>query len=120
VLHPDAAQFSEAWRAIGGDQNPQGHDIAFGLWGLSTVEHLPLEAAGRDLSRESLVGAAERLRGATASGTIKALPVKDVFSRLTYAAGRHFGADQSHLLWADCRGLGTWNYLVNGQFRSGF
>lgn len=124
VHHPASAQFREAWNQFGnGDREPLLHDIAFGLWGGSIVQHVLFEAAGRDLSRQSFVATLDRLRNATAANVIKTVPggITDVYSRLNYSSDNHFGADQAHVIWARCEGrTGYWNYFENGQFRAGF
>ena len=93
-----------AYRKFGG-ADPD--DIGIALWGLNKTLHKMFEAAGKDMSRQSLVTTLE-------SGTEFA---SGVFPPVKYSAGNHFGASQAHLLQADCN---AGQYRTVATFVSGF
>lgn len=67
-------------------------DIALALWGANKGMHQYLLAAGKDVTRQSLVQVLE-------SGK---LFESNIFSKVQYNPKNHFGAQTSHLLAADC------------------
>jgi ABC-type branched-subunit amino acid transport system substrate-binding protein len=87
--------------------NSKGDDIGLAEWGLSKVVGTMLAAAGKDLSRQSFVGALE-------SGKEFATNVYPVVS---YSGSIRFGAKSSHLLEADCKSR---SFKTIAQFTTGF
>ena len=87
--------------------NAKGDDIGLAEWGLSKVVGAMLQAAGKDLSRQSFVAALE-------SGKEFATNVYPVVS---YSGSIRFGARSSHLLEADCK---TRSFKTIAQFATGF
>jgi ABC-type branched-subunit amino acid transport system substrate-binding protein len=85
----------------------KGDDIGLAEWGLSKVVGSMLQAAGKDLSRESFVAALE-------SGKEFATNVYPVVS---YTGSVRFGAKSSHLLEADCKSR---SFKTIAQFATGF
>ncbi|HEY0399083.1 MAG TPA: ABC transporter substrate-binding protein, partial [Acidimicrobiia bacterium] len=85
----------------------KGDDIGLAEWGLSKVIGSMLQAAGKDLSRQSLVAALESGRE---FGT-------NVYPLVSYSGSIRFGARSSHLLEADCS---TRSYKTIAQFTNGF
>lgn len=120
VRHPDSAQWASAWKVYGGpdDQarnDPQGHDLAFGLWGGSIIQHILLKAAGPDLTRSGFIAAVHKLQNAIAPDDTKAGNIVDVFNPLTSRLGSNFGGSTMHILWADCDAApGNYNYFDKG------
>jgi branched-chain amino acid transport system substrate-binding protein len=85
-LDPD---FRPAYNThAGGDPD----DIAISLWGLNKAVAAILTAAGKDLSRQSLIAA-------LTSGREFATRV---FPPVKFTPSDHFGSSQAHLLEADC------------------
>ena len=85
----------------------KGDDIGLAEWGLSKVVGAMLHAAGRDLSRQSLLAALE-------SGKEFATNVYPVVS---YSGTIRFGAKSAHLLEADCNSR---RFKTIAQFTTGF
>ena len=85
----------------------KGDDIGLAEWGLSKVVGTMLQAAGRDLSRESFVAALE-------SGKEFA---SNVYPVVSYSGSIRFGAKSSHLLEADCKSR---TFKTIAQFTTGF
>ncbi|MEO7804617.1 MAG: ABC transporter substrate-binding protein [Actinomycetota bacterium] len=119
VRHPLSDQWKAAWKKYGGpDQDardkPEDHDIAFGLWGGSIIQHILLKAAGKDLTRSGFIAAAHKLQAAVAPDDTKAGDIIDVYYPLTSKVGDNFGSAHSNILWADCgpsRRTGNYNYF---------
>jgi ABC-type branched-subunit amino acid transport system substrate-binding protein len=85
-LDPD---YKPAYRQYaGGDPD----DIGLAEWGLNKTLHLMMDAAGRDLSRQSFIRA-------LTSGRRFA---SNVFPALAYDGSIRFGANSMHVLRADC------------------
>jgi ABC-type branched-subunit amino acid transport system substrate-binding protein len=85
-LDPD---YKPAYRQYaGGDPD----DIGLAEWGLNKTLHLMMDAAGRDLSRQSFVRA-------LTSGRRFA---SNVFPAVAYDGSIRFGANSMHVLRADC------------------
>lgn len=82
--------YTKEYRAQNPRETPD--DLGIGLWGLNKSLHQVLKAAGKDMTRQSLVATMESGR-AFESG---------VFPKTQYSAKNHFGADSAHLLVADC------------------
>jgi ABC-type branched-subunit amino acid transport system substrate-binding protein len=87
--------------------NAKGDDIGLAEWGLSKVVGAMLQAAGKDLSRQSFVASLE-------SGKEFATNVYPVVS---YNGSIRFGAKSSHLLEADCKSR---SFKTIAQFTTGF
>ncbi len=85
----------------------KGDDIGLAEWGLSKVVGAMLQAAGKDLSRQSFFAALE-------SGKDFATNVYPVVS---YNGTIRFGAKSSHLLEADCNSR---RFKTIAQFTTGF
>jgi branched-chain amino acid transport system substrate-binding protein len=85
----------------------KGDDIGLAEWGLSKVVGAMLQAAGKDLSRQSFFAALE-------SGKDFATNVYPVVS---YNGTIRFGAKSSHLLEADCNSR---SFKTIAQFTTGF
>jgi branched-chain amino acid transport system substrate-binding protein len=85
----------------------KGDDIGLAEWGLSKVVGAMLQAAGKDLSRQSFFAALE-------SGKDFATNVYPVVS---YNGTIRFGAKSSHLLEADCNSR---KFKTIAQFTTGF
>jgi ABC-type branched-subunit amino acid transport system substrate-binding protein len=85
----------------------QRFDIGIALWGLHKVLHAMFDAAGPDMSRQSLVAT---LEGGKVFET-------RVFPPVQYSAKNHFGGLQVHVLQADCSRV---EYRTFAQFVSGF
>ena len=85
----------------------KGDDIGLAEWGLSKVIGAMLQAAGKDLSRQSFVSALE-------SGKDFAT---NVYPVVAYNGSIRFGAKSSHLLEADCN---TRSFKTIAQFTTGF
>jgi ABC-type branched-subunit amino acid transport system substrate-binding protein len=85
----------------------KGDDIGLAEWGLSKVIGSMLQASGKDLSRQSFVGALESGRE---FGT-------NVYPVVSYSGSIRFGAKSSHLLEADCD---TRSFKTIAQFTTGF
>ena len=85
----------------------KGDDIGLAEWGLSKVIGSMLQAAGKDLSRQSFVAGLE-------SGKDFATNVYPVVS---YSGSIRFGAKSSHLLEADCNSR---SFKTIAQFVTGF
>jgi hypothetical protein len=85
----------------------KGDDIGLAEWGLSKVVGAMLQAAGKDLSRQSFFAALE-------SGKDFATNVYPVVS---YNGTIRFGAKSSHLLEADCNSR---KFKTIAQFATGF
>jgi ABC-type branched-subunit amino acid transport system substrate-binding protein len=97
--------YAAAYRKFGGGNAPD--DIGIALWALNKTIHTAFQAAGKDMSRQSLIATLESGKE-FASG---------VFPAVKYAPGRHFGASTAHLLQADC---GARQYKTLATFASGF
>jgi branched-chain amino acid transport system substrate-binding protein len=98
------ADFRPAYRThAGGDPD----DIGISLWGLNKVVGAMLQAAGKDLSRQSFISA-------LTSGKEFATRV---FPPVRFSAADHFGSTQAHLLEADC---GKRQFKTIAQFIAGF
>ncbi|MGI8775392.1 MAG: ABC transporter substrate-binding protein [Actinomycetota bacterium] len=80
-------QFDPDFRTAGGND-----DIQFGLWGVSKVLGGMFENAGKNLSREGLILANEKLRNMKTG----------VYPPVSFTASDHFGGSQMHLNRADC------------------
>jgi len=85
----------------------KGDDLGLALWGLSRQLKTMFDAAGPDMSRQSLVSVLEN--GKPYAG--------GVYPPVTYTARNHFGGSQVHVLQADC---GTGTFKTIGTFVSGF
>jgi ABC-type branched-subunit amino acid transport system substrate-binding protein len=85
----------------------KGDDIGLAEWGLSKVIGSMLQAAGKDLSRQSFVSALESGRE---FGT-------NVYPVVSYSGSIRFGARSAHLLEADCDSR---SYKTIAQFTTGF
>jgi ABC-type branched-subunit amino acid transport system substrate-binding protein len=85
----------------------KGDDIGLAEWGLSKVIGSMLQAAGKDLTRQSFIGALESGRE---FGT-------NVYPVVSYSGSIRFGAKSAHLLEADCN---TRSYKTIAQFTTGF
>lgn len=124
VRHPDAGKdFKRAWDAYGSaDDSYLAHDLAWGVWGGSIVQAAMLQAAGRNLSRQSFVAAAEKLKGGTFPDAEVGTEITDVYPPVSFSPTDHFGSEQVHLLWGHCQGeSGWWDYYPGvGHFASGF
>ena len=97
----DSSKYDAGFRAAGGSD-----DIMFLLWGLSKSIHQLLLNAGPNLSREGFIAA-------TSTATVKS----GVFPDLTYTPQNHFGANQVHVLRADCSKA---QYVTEQAFKSSF
>jgi ABC-type branched-subunit amino acid transport system substrate-binding protein len=85
----------------------KGDDIGLAEWGLSKVIGAMLQAAGKDLSRQSFVAALESGR-----------PFEtNVYPVVSYSGSIRFGARSSHLLEADCASR---TFKTIAQFTTGF
>jgi branched-chain amino acid transport system substrate-binding protein len=82
-------------------------DIEFALWGLSKTLHQLFLKAGRDLTREGFIAAAERATGIRTG----------VFPDLSFSPSNHFGANQVHVLRADCSRR---EFVTESFFKSSF
>lgn len=80
--------YNKAYQAM---NNTAGDDLGMALWGLNKTLHLLLEKAGKDLSRQSFLAAAEQ--ASVSSG---------IFPPLQYSPQNHFGANQVWVLRANC------------------
>jgi branched-chain amino acid transport system substrate-binding protein len=100
-LDPD---YQKSYQKYNGSK---GDDIGLAEWGLSKVVGAMLQAAGRDLSRQSFYAALE-------SGKEF---VTNVYPVVSYTGAIRFGAKSSHLLEADCN---TRSFKTIAQFTSGF
>ena len=72
--------------------NGKGDDIGLAEWGLSKVIGSMLQAAGKDLSRQSFVAALESGKEFSTN----------VYPVVSYSGSIRFGAKSAHLLEADC------------------
>jgi hypothetical protein len=97
------SNYNRAYREQNGSA---GDDIGMALWGLNKTLHAVLANAGQDLSRQSFVAATERASIQTG-----------LFPPLRFSPQDHFGADQVHLLQADCNAR---RYQTAETFQSGF
>jgi branched-chain amino acid transport system substrate-binding protein len=88
-------------------QNSEGDDIGLAQWGLSKVIGQMMQAAGKDLSRQSFMAALES--GKTFES--KVYPV------VSYGPSIRFGAKSSSLLEADCQAR---KYKTLKAFATGF
>jgi ABC-type branched-subunit amino acid transport system substrate-binding protein len=91
----DGAMFFSPWPGLNlakqVDQRfPGGDDIVWGLWGLNKTIHQAFKKMGDNLTREAFIAAME--------GPIKS----GVYPDLANTAQNHFGAQQVHVLNADC------------------
>jgi ABC-type branched-subunit amino acid transport system substrate-binding protein len=85
----------------------KGDDIGVAEWGLSKVIGAMLQAAGKDLSRQSFLAALE-------SGKEFAT---NVYPIVSYSGTVRFGAKSAHLLEADCNSR---SFKTIAQFTTGF
>jgi branched-chain amino acid transport system substrate-binding protein len=85
----------------------KGDDIGLAEWGLSKVVGAMLQAAGKDLSRQSFLAALE-------SGKEFAT---NVYPIVSYSGAVRFGAKSAHLLEADCNKR---SFKTIAQFTTGF
>jgi ABC-type branched-subunit amino acid transport system substrate-binding protein len=85
----------------------KGDDIGLAEWGLSKVVGAMLQAAGKDLSRQSFLAALE-------SGKEFAT---NVYPIVSYNGTIRFGAKSAHLLEADCNSR---RFKTIAQFTAGF
>jgi ABC-type branched-subunit amino acid transport system substrate-binding protein len=69
-----------------------GDDIGLAEWGISKVLHLMMQAAGKDLSRQSFMAALESGKEFNSN----------VYPVVSYTGSIRFGARSAHLLEADC------------------
>lgn len=124
VRHPDAGKdFKLAWDENGSsDDDYKAHDLAWGVWGGSIVQATILHAAGRNLTRQGFLAAAEKLKGASFPDAAIGIEITDVYPPVTFSPTNHFGTDQVHLLRGHCQGeTGWWDYYPGvGHFASGF
>ena len=100
-LDPD---YQKSYQKYNGSK---GDDIGLAEWGLSKVVGAMLQAAGKDLSRQSFFAALE-------SGKEFATNVYPVVS---YNGSIRFGAKSAHLLEADCSAR---RFKTIAQFTTGF
>ena len=100
-LDPD---YQKSYQKYNGSK---GDDIGLAEWGLSKVIGAMLQAAGKDLSRQSFVSALE-------SGKEFAT---NVYPVVTYGGSIRFGAKSAHLLEADCDSR---SFKTIAQFATGF
>jgi ABC-type branched-subunit amino acid transport system substrate-binding protein len=98
------ADYQKSYQKYNGSK---GDDIGLAEWGLSKVVGAMLQAAGKDLSRQSFLAALE-------SGKEFATNVYPVVS---YTGSIRFGAKASHLLEADCNSR---SFKTIAQFATGF
>jgi ABC-type branched-subunit amino acid transport system substrate-binding protein len=85
----------------------KGDDIGLAEWGLSKVIGSMLQAAGKDLSRQSFVKALESGKEFSTN----------VYPNVGYSDTVRFGARSAHLLEADCN---TRSFKTIAQFATGF
>ena len=85
----------------------KGDDIGLAEWGLSKVVGAMLQAAGKDLSRQSFLGALESGKEFNTN----------VYPTVSYSGAIRFGAKSAHLLEADCN---TRKFKTIAQFTTGF
>jgi branched-chain amino acid transport system substrate-binding protein len=96
--------YQRAYRAQTGSA---GDDIGIALWGLNKTLHSMFDAAGPDMSRQSLVQLLES--GQTFES--------GVYPPVRFSAQQHFGGSQVHALQADCSSR---TYKTIATFASGF
>ncbi|MDQ2648916.1 MAG: ABC transporter substrate-binding protein, partial [Actinomycetota bacterium] len=87
-------------------------DLALALWGLASVAHEAFKRyeqtyGSTDLTREDFVRMLEQQKGIATK----------VYPQLSYSAGDHFGANQVHVLQADCA---SGEHKTLATFASGF
>jgi branched-chain amino acid transport system substrate-binding protein len=85
----------------------KGDDIGLAEWGLSKVVGAMLQAAGKDLSRQSFLAALESGKEFNTN----------VYPTVSYSGTIRFGAKSAHLLEADCN---TRKFKTIAQFATGF
>lgn len=85
-----------------GNNVPNGGDLMWTLWTLSSVIHKMLDAAGPNLTRSGFIQAMEAFRYAE----------RKTYPDLAFTPKDHFGADTAHLLEARCETQGD----SRGQF----
>ena len=85
----------------------KGDDIGLAEWGLSKVVGAMLQAAGKDLSRQSFLAALESGKEFNTN----------VYPTVSYSGTIRFGAKSAHLLEADCN---TRKFKTIAQFTTGF
>jgi ABC-type branched-subunit amino acid transport system substrate-binding protein len=100
-LDPD---YKPAFRRYVGS-NPD--DVGILMWGLNKVLHQMLDAAGRDLSRQSF------LKTVTSGRVFRS----NVYPDVSYDSTIRFGAKTAHLLEADCS---TRSWKTTGRFVADF
>jgi branched-chain amino acid transport system substrate-binding protein len=127
VRHPNAGtdegEFGKAWAEFGDGSDYRGHDLAYAVWGGAVTYSALMNAAGKDITRSKFMATTETLKNSTAAANLGGLGVKDIYPPLSFTASSHFGANQSHVLWAHCEGRsGYWDFFPDelGQFKSGF
>jgi len=101
TLDPD---YQKSYQKYNGGK---GDDIGLAEWGLSKVIGSMLQAAGKDLSRQSFVSALESGKEFSTN----------VYPIVSYSGTIRFGAKSSHLLEADCS---TRTFKTIAQFTTGF
>ena len=82
-------------------------DIEFALWGLAKVLHQMLLEAGQNLNREGFILSTEKMQNLRTG----------IFPELNYSPSNHFGANQVHVLRADCSKNA---FVTESYFRSSF
>ncbi len=87
-------------------------DVAVALWGLAAIQHEAFKRyeqtfGSTDLTREDFVAMLERQQGIQTK----------VYPQLSFAPDDHFGAQQVHVLQADC---GSGEHKTLATFASGF
>jgi|GEM_PF-1057572 len=100
-LDPDYQKSYEKYNGQKGD------DIGLAEWGLSKVIGAMLQAAGKDLSRQSFVAALQSGRQFNTN----------VYPVVSYSGSIRFGAKSSHLLEADCNSR---TFKTIAEFTTGF
>jgi ABC-type branched-subunit amino acid transport system substrate-binding protein len=100
-LDPDYQKSYEKYNGQKGD------DIGLAEWGLSKVIGAMLQAAGKDLTRQSFVAALQSGREFNTN----------VYPVVSYSGSIRFGAKSSHLLEADCNSR---TFKTIAEFTTGF
>lgn len=98
----DSNKFDPNFRKAGGTD-----DIMFGLWGQSKVLHKMFEAAGKNISRQSFILEAEKMKNVKTG----------VYPNFTFSPGDHLGGTAMHLNRADCANN---RWVTEQAFVSGF
>lgn len=82
-------------------------DIMFALWGLNKVLEQMFLEAGPNLTREGFIASTEQMQNLRTG----------IFPELDYSPSDHFGANQAHVLRADCSKRA---YVTEAFFKSSF